>query len=41
MFDLKISEGSMSDVIESSLGYALTYYHNLNGGMYKKWMNEK
>ena len=41
MFDLKVSEGSMSDVIESSLGYALTYYHNLNGGMYKKWMNEK
>ena len=30
----------MSDVIQSSLGYVLTYYHTMDGDMYKKWMNE-
>ena len=31
----------LSDVIQLSLGYALTYYHTLEGNMYKEWMNEK
>ena len=31
----------MSDVIESSLRYALTYYNTVDGNMYKEWMNEK
>ena len=29
------------DAIQSSLGYALTYYHTIDGNMYKEWMNEK
>ena len=41
MFDLKVSEGSLLDVIHSSFGYALTYYHTMDGNMYKEWMNEK
>ena len=41
MFDLKVAEGRLSDVIDSTLGYALTYYHNVDGDMYKEWMNEK
>ena len=28
-------------MIDSSLGYALTYYHTVEGDMYKEWMNEK
>ena len=28
-------------MIDSSLGYALTYYHTVDGDMYKDWMNEK
>ena len=31
----------MSDVIDSSLGYALMYYHTVDRNMYKEWMNEK
>ena len=31
----------MSEVIDSSLGYALTYYQTVDGNMYKEWMNEK
>ena len=41
MFDLKVAEGRLSDVIDSTLGYALTYYHTVDGNMYKEWMNEK
>ena len=40
-FDRKVAEGRLSDVINSSLGYALTYYHTVEGDMYKEWMNEK
>ena len=40
-FDRKVAEGRLSDVIDSSLGYALTYYHTVEGDMYKEWMNEK
>ena len=28
-------------MIDSSLGYAITYYHTVDGNMYKEWMNEK
>ena len=28
-------------MINSSLGYALTYYHTVDKNMYKEWMNEK
>ena len=41
LFDHKVTEGSLSDVIQSSLGYALTYYHTVDRNMYKEWMNEK
>ena len=41
MFDLKVAEGFLSDVIQSSLGYVLTYYHTMDENMYKEWMNEK
>ena len=41
MFDIIIVEGRMPDVIQSSLGYALTYYNTIDGNMYKEWMNEK
>ena len=27
--------------IQLSLGYTLTYYHTVDGNMYKEWMNEK
>ena len=40
-FDRKVSQGRLSDVIVSSLGYALTYYHTVEGDMYKEWMNKK
>ena len=40
-FDRKVAEGRLSDVIDSSLGYALTYYHTVEGDMYKEWMKEK
>ena len=40
-FDDKVPECRLSDVIQSSLGYALTYYHTLNDDMYKEWMDEK
>ena len=36
MSDLKVSEGSLLDVIQSSFGYALTYYHTMDGNMYKE-----
>ena len=39
--DCKVAEGRLSDVIDSSLGYALTYYHTIDKNMYKEWMNEK
>ena len=32
-FDRKVSQGCLSDVIDSSLGYALTYYHTVEGDM--------
>ena len=41
LFDRKVAEGRLSDVIDSTLGYALTYYHTVDGNMYKEWMNEK
>ena len=41
MFDRKVAEGRLSDVIQSFLGYALTYYNTVDGNMYKEWMNEK
>ena len=41
MFDLKVAEGHLLDVIQPSLGYILTYYHTIDGNMYKEWMNEK
>ena len=41
MLDCKVAEGRLSDVIQSSLGYTLTYYHTMDGNMYKEWMNEK
>ena len=40
-FDRKVAEGRLNDVIDSTLGYALTYYHTVEGDMYKGWMNEK
>ena len=40
-FDRKVSQGRLNDVIDSSFGYALTYYHTVEGDMYKDWMNEK
>ena len=40
-FDRKVSEGRLSDVINSSLGYALMYYHTADGDMYKEWVKEK
>ena len=41
LFDDKVPECRLSDVIELSLEDALTYYHTLNDDMYKEWMNEK
>ena len=41
MFDRKVSEGRLSDVIQFSPGYALIYYNTIDGNMYKEWMNEK
>ena len=41
LFDRKVAEGRLSDVIDSTLGYALTYYHTVDGDMHKEWMNEK
>ena len=41
LFDRKVAEGRLSDVIDSTLGYSLTYYHTVDGNMYKEWMNEK
>ena len=40
-FDRKVSQGRLNDVIDSSLGYALTYYHTVQGDMYKEWVKEK
>ena len=40
-FDRTVAEGRLLDVIDSTLGYALTYYHTVEGDMYKEWMNEK
>ena len=33
VFDRKVSEGRLTEVVDSSLGYAATYYHTLNGNM--------
>ena len=41
MFDRKIAEGRLLDVVQSPLGYIFTYYHTVDGNIYKKWMNEK
>ena len=41
MFVRKVAEGRLSDVIDSSLGYALMYYYTIDKNMYKEWMNEK
>ena len=41
LFDRKVVEGRLSDVIDSTLGYTLTYYHTVDRNMYKEWMNEK
>ena len=40
-FDRKVSQGRLNDVIDSSLRHALTYYHTVEGDMYKEWMTEK
>ena len=40
-FDRKVAEGRLSDMINSSLGYALTYYHTVEGDMYKDWVKVK
>ena len=40
-FDCKVAEGRLSDVIDSSLGYALTYYHTIDKNMFMEWINEK
>ena len=40
-FDRKVSQGRLNEVIDSSLGYALTYYHTVEGDMYKEWVHEK
>ena len=40
-FNCKVAEGRLSDVIDSSLGYTLMYYHTIDKNMYKEWMNEK
>ena len=39
-FDRKVAEGRLSDVVYSTLGYALTYYHTVQGDMYKEWVKE-
>ena len=36
LYDHKVSEERLSDVIQSSLGYALTYYHTIDGNMYNE-----
>ena len=41
LFDRKVAEGRLSDVIDSTLGYALTYYHTVEADKYKECMNEK
>ena len=41
MFDRKVAEGRLSDVIQSSLRYVFTYSNTLDGIMYKEWINEK
>ena len=41
LFDRKVAEGRLNDVINSSLGYVLTYYHTVEGNMYKEWVKEK
>ena len=41
LFDRKVVEWRLLDIIQSSFGYALTYYHTIDGNMYKEWMNEK
>ena len=41
LFNHKVAEGRLSDVIQSSLGYTLTYNHTMEGNMYKEQMNEK
>ena len=40
-FNRKVAEGRLCDVIDSSLGYTLTYYHTADGDMYKEWVKEK
>ena len=41
LFDRKEAEGRLKIVIDSTLGYFLTYYHTVEGSMYKGWTNEK
>ena len=36
LFDRKVAEGRLLDVIQSSLGYALTYYHTVDRNMCKE-----
>ena len=36
LLDSKVVEGRLLYVCQSSLGYALTYYHTIDGNMYKK-----
>ena len=33
LFDRKVAKGRLSDVIDSTLGYALTYYHTVEGDL--------
>ena len=40
-FDRMVSQGRLINAIDSSLRYALTYYHTMEGDMDKEWVNEK
>ena len=40
MFDRKVAEGRLTDVIVFSLECVLMYYHTIDRNMYKEWMNE-
>ena len=41
LFDRHVAERRLKIVIDSTHGYFLTYYHTVEGRMYKGWMNEK
>ena len=41
LFHRKVVEGRLKIVIDSTLGYSLTYYHTVKGSIYKECVNEK